>query len=168
MLDIDIMADTELGQRAIDLVASYLKKHPPEQYIREGSGHLLEKNWPVSRAQVNGLRQIAGNEPASITPYANKQAEKHKKALQETEKALKENKEKRDRKPSDEKLIERKEKLELQKKLVQGRIDFWTEVAKAGEGLKKEYLQFSDHSAAYFQRFCIHYLYEMTRRTRGE
>lgn len=168
MLDIDIAADTDLSEQALKLLRDYFQKYPPEGYKREGSRHLAEKDWPVSRAQVNGLRQVVGNEPTKIKDFANKQAEKDKKTLLETEKELQENEKKLGRRPDDERLIEQKEKLEKRKKQLQGRVEFWTEVKKAANTLIQRYHESGDHYAAFFQRLCIHYLYEMSKRTQGE
>jgi hypothetical protein len=168
MLEIDIAADTELGDWAIKLIRDYFQKYPPEGFQKEGSKHLTEKDWPVSRAQVNGLRQVVGKEPTKIKDFADKQAEKDKKTLLEIENELKENKKKLDRRPDDEHLVKQKEKLEKRKKQLQGRVEFWTEVKKAADGLKQRYQASSDHYTAFFQRFCIHYLYEMSKRTKEE
>jgi hypothetical protein len=40
---------------------------------------------PVQRAQVSGLRQIAGNEPKLLKPFADKQKERAQKRHQETQ-----------------------------------------------------------------------------------
>ncbi len=168
MLNIDIAADTELGQQAIELMSGYFQKYPLEDYVKAGNKSLTERDWPVSRAQVKGLRQIAGNEPAKLKDFTDKQAEKNKKALLEIENELKDNKRKRDHRPNDEYLVEQKEKLEKRKKLAQGRVEFWTVVKKAADSLKQGYQASSDHYAAFFQRLCIHYLYVISKRTTGE
>ena len=167
MLEIDVAVDTELGQRAIEQMRAYLQKYPPEEYRKEDK-HLTEKDWPVSRAQVNGLRQVAGNEPPKIKDFADKQAEKDKRTLLEIEKGLKDYKWKLDRRPDDEHLIEQKAKLEKRKRQLQGRAEFWSEVKKAADSLKQRYQASSEHYAAFFQRLCIDYLYEMSKRTTGE
>ena len=69
MFDIDIAADTELGQRAIDAVDRYVRENAVGPF-RE------EKNWPISRAQIVGLRQIAVNEPGKAGEFAEHQRTK--------------------------------------------------------------------------------------------
>src|SRR5262249_10316057 len=137
MPDIDIAADTDLGQRAIGLIDDYLRKYPPEEYRREGSQHLTERDWPVSTAQINGLRRIVSAEPGKIKAFADKQSEKDKKALLEIERELNEVKRKQGRRGDEEKLLQQKQQLERRKKLVQGRIEFWTEVNKSVDTMRR-------------------------------
>ena len=69
MPDIDIVADTSLSQQAIQIV---------EKYVNDNlSGSLRqEKDWPIARAQIAGLRQIAFNEPSRVGEFAKHQRSK--------------------------------------------------------------------------------------------
>jgi len=57
MPELDILADTELRDRAVGSVDQFAQ----------------ERGCPVSRAQVAGLRQIAAQEPGMLPSFANKQ-----------------------------------------------------------------------------------------------
>lgn len=183
MLDVDIAADTELGQRAIEAVDEYVRKHAAGPFQEE-------KDWPIARAQIAGLRQIAVNEPAKVAEFAEHQRMKAQAKLENTKKE------------------ERQRALEatiafweLVKRLCDGKppkfswsltqardqalpADLRDEKQPPGAQLTKEQQaarkakrerrerwqrQWSlDYYAAFFQRFCIHYLYEMSKRTQGE
>jgi hypothetical protein len=63
MLDLDIRIDTDLRERAV-------------KAIEEFTG---TKGHPVSRTQIAGLMQIAGNEPHLISKFASNQKERAEK-----------------------------------------------------------------------------------------
>jgi hypothetical protein len=65
MLEIDIRIDTDLRDRAINTVETFVKEH----------------ETPVSRTQIAGLLQIAGNEPELIAKFAGNQKERAEKRL---------------------------------------------------------------------------------------
>ncbi|MDW8266678.1 MAG: hypothetical protein RMJ52_15250 [Gemmataceae bacterium] len=65
MLELDIRIDTDLRDRAVEAVKEFVKKH----------------GTPVSRTQIAGLLQIAGNEPGLISRYAGNQKERAEKRL---------------------------------------------------------------------------------------
>uniref|UniRef100_A0A7C2C4U7 Uncharacterized protein n=1 Tax=Thermus islandicus TaxID=540988 RepID=A0A7C2C4U7_9DEIN len=69
MLEIDIAADTELGQRAQEAVKQYLRQHGEEWYR-------CSDDWPIARSQISGLRQIALNEPRQVAAFAEHQRQK--------------------------------------------------------------------------------------------
>jgi hypothetical protein len=75
--DLDITTDEELGRQALDAAETYLREHAADSYKREG-------DWPISRAQLLGLRQIARNEPERIVEFAAKQKEKRQRELERT------------------------------------------------------------------------------------
>src|SRR5262245_31214042 len=77
MPDFNIRADTELGQRALEAVEKYLKEHVHGPFSRE-------KDWPIARAQIAGLRQIASNEPGKIGEFAEHQRSKVADRLENT------------------------------------------------------------------------------------
>jgi len=183
MIDIDIEADTELGQHAIDAVSKYVKDYAAGPFQKAD-------DWPISHAQISGLRQIVGNEPARLAEFAEHQREKAQAKLENTRKE------------------ERRQELEaeiafweLVKGLCEGKPpkfswsltqsrdqalppDLHDEKQSPGTPLTKEHQaarkekrelrdrwqrQWAlDHYPAFFQRFCIHYLYEMAKRTQGD
>jgi hypothetical protein len=183
MLDIDIAADVELGQRAIEAVDRYVREHAVGPF-RE------EKDWPISRGQIAGLRQIAVNEPAKVGEFAEHQRTKVQAKLDTT--------------ANEERQRELKAEIafwELTRGLCEGKppkfswsltqardqalpADLHDEKQPPGSQLTKEQQAArkekrerrerwqrqweQDHYAAFFQRFCIHYLYEMSKRTKGE
>jgi hypothetical protein len=63
MTDRDVEIDTNLRQRAIDAVESFVR----------------DKGTPVTRAQIAGLMQIAVNEPHVLGDFAGKQKERARK-----------------------------------------------------------------------------------------
>ncbi len=183
MLDIDISADTELGQRAIDAV---------DNYVRDNAAGPFQKadDWPIARTQIAGLRQIAVNEPVKVGEFAEHQRTKAQAKLDTT------------------KNVERQRDLEaiiafwvLVRGLCEGKppkfswsltqmrdqvlpADLQDDKHPPGAQLTKEQQAARkgkrehrerwerqwglDHYAAFFQRFCGHYLYEMSKRTTGE
>ena len=186
MLDIDIAADTELGQRAIEAVDRYLRENGVGPF-RE------EKDCPISRSQIAGLRQIAQNEPAKVREFAEQQRKKAKAKLDTT--------------TNEERQRELKAEIafwELVRGLCEGKppkfswsltqardqalpAELQDEKQPPGAHLTKEQQAARkhkreqrerwqrqwelDHYAAFFQRFCVHYLYElyeMSRRTQEE
>jgi hypothetical protein len=183
MLDTNIAADTELGQRAIDAVEQYVKANVLTPLAKED-------NWPIARAQIAGLRQIAANEPAKVGDFTEHQRSKAAARLETVQNEA------------------RRQELEAE-------IAFWELVRGLCEGKPPRFLwslaqactqavppaltdeKLSpgakpakdqqaarkqrkdqrdrwekewklDHYAAFFQRFCAHYLYEMSKRTQGE
>jgi hypothetical protein len=65
MLDLDIRIDTDLRDQAVNAVEGFVNAH----------------GTPVSRTQIAGLLQIAGNEPDKISDFAGKQKERAEKRL---------------------------------------------------------------------------------------
>ncbi len=65
MLDLDIHIDTDLRDRAINAVEETVTAH----------------GTPVSRTQIAGLYQIAGNEPELIAKFAGNQKQRAEKRL---------------------------------------------------------------------------------------
>jgi hypothetical protein len=65
MLDLDICIDTELRDRAVKAAEEFT----------------ATKGYPVSRTQIAGLLQIAGNEPHLISKFAGNQKERAQKRL---------------------------------------------------------------------------------------
>jgi hypothetical protein len=183
MLEIDIAADTELGEQAIKAAGKFVRKHAAPSYQRED-------DWPISRSQITGLRQIAMNEPARVGEFAEHQRKKAQAKLENTKKE------------------ERRSELEAEIafwELVRGLCDgkppkfAWSltqardqalpaelhdekqppgaQLTKEQQAARKEKRERRerwqrqwerDHYAAFFQRFCIHYLYEMSKRTKEE
>lgn len=66
MLELDIRIDTTLRDRAIEAVKKFVATH----------------GTPVSRTQIAGLLQIAGNEPGLISRYAGNQKERAENRLE--------------------------------------------------------------------------------------
>jgi hypothetical protein len=60
MPELDIVADTELRERAIAAAADFVRHH----------------GYPVARSQIAGLLQIAGNEPGRLSDFCGKQRER--------------------------------------------------------------------------------------------
>lgn len=183
MPDIDIAADTDLGQRAIEAMEGYLKSNAAQSYRRA-------EDWLIARSQIAGLRQIAANEPTKLGEFVEHQRAKAVARLEKT------------------KQEERRKDLEAQIafwELVRGLCEGkgqkfpWSltqardqalpaslhddkyapgaqltreqQAARKEKGERRKRWQqdweLANYSA-FFQRFCIHYLYEMTRRTTGE
>jgi hypothetical protein len=176
MLDINIAADTELGQRAIDAAANYVRDHV--------HGPL------IARAQIAGLRQVAANEPAKVGEFTEHQRSKVAEKLAKM--------------PNEDRRRELEAEIafwELVRGLCEGRspkfawslaqactqalpADLADEKQQAGAQRTKEQQAAKkdkkerrdrweqqwklDHYAAFFQRFCAHFLYEMAKRTQGE
>lgn len=65
MNQVNVRADTELRDRAIEAVESFVAQY----------------DYPVSRSQITHLRQIAANEPAFLIEYANHQQSRVSKQL---------------------------------------------------------------------------------------
>lgn len=63
MLDLDIRIDTDLRDRAVNAVEKFVNLH----------------RTPVSRTQIAGLLQIAGNEPNLLAKFAGNQKERAEK-----------------------------------------------------------------------------------------
>lgn len=180
MLNIDLYADGELGRKAIEAVTEYIKEIP--------QSYRKEDEWPIRRTQIVGLRQIAANEPSKLSEFAEHQQrkaqaklEKMRKGSDQLESAVefwnlvkwlceggpanrvswslakmreectpeefKEEKLPPGAKLTPEQQAERKDKQQRRK-------DWQAE-------WDREYF------GVFFQRFCIHYLYEMSKRTRG-
>jgi hypothetical protein len=183
MLEIDIAADTELGQRAIKAVDSYVRDNVSDSFQKA-------EDWPISRAQITGLRQIAVREPTKVGEFAEHQRKKAQAKLENTK--------------QEERRSELKAEIAFWE-LVRGLCDgkppkfSWSltqardqalpaelhdekqppgaQLTKEQQAARKEKRERRerwqrqwerDHYAAFFQRFCIHYLYEMSRRTQGE
>jgi hypothetical protein len=68
VLQHDVLADTVLRERASAAVDGLVQAH----------------GYPVERAQVAGLRQVAANEPRLLKGFADKQKERADKRYQET------------------------------------------------------------------------------------
>ncbi|MBA2224966.1 MAG: hypothetical protein WHU94_15960 [Thermogemmata sp.] len=183
MLEIDIAADTELGQQAKVAVEQYLRQHGEESYRSSD-------DWPIARSQISGLRQIAMNEPRQVAAFAEHQRKKAEAKLETTTKE------------------ERRSELEAEiafwdliKGLCDGKqprvpwsltqardqalpAELQEEKQPPGAKLTKEQQEArkqkreererwlrqweSEHYPVFFQRFCAHYLYEMARRTQSE
>jgi hypothetical protein len=62
-MELDIAIDTELRERALEAVRTFLAGH----------------GTPVSRSQIKGLLQVAANEPTLLDRYAGKQKERAQK-----------------------------------------------------------------------------------------
>lgn len=183
MLDVDIAADAELGQRAIKAASKYVQEYAATLYRKED-------DWPVARSQITGLIQIAVNEPTKVGDFA-----EHQRKKVEARMAMTKNEE-RQRQLEAEKAF-----WELVSGLCEGKppkfswsltqardqalpTDLHDEKQPPGTQLTKEQQtarkekrerrerwqrQWAlDHYPAFFQRFCIHYLYEMSERTQGE
>ncbi len=182
MLEIDIAADTELGQRAIEAV---------DRYIRDNASGPFQKaeDWPISRAQIAGLRQIAVNEPAMVGEFANHQRTKVQAKLDTTtnEKRRQELeaeiafwelvRELCDGKPPkfSWSLTQARDQA-LPAELREEKQPPGTQMTKEQQAARKNKRERRerwqrqwdlDHYPAFFQRFCIHYLYEMSKRTQG-
>jgi hypothetical protein len=184
MLDLDIAADTELGQRAMEAAERYVKDNVQGPLRKED-------DWLIARAQIRGLRQIAVNEPAKVGEFSEHQRSKVAAKLANTQKD------------------ELKRKLEaeiafweLVRGLCEGRPPNkfpWSltrlrnqavpaelqddkyppgaQLTKEQQAARKEKKEKREHwereweqghYAAFFQRFCSQYLYEMSKRTTGE
>lgn len=183
MLNIDLYADGELGRRAIETVTAYIENIPQSYKYKK------EDEWPIRRTQIAGLRQIAANEPAKLSEFAEHQQRKAQAKLEKVQKGrnqlesvvafwtlvkalcvggpanrvpwslakmreecmpeeLKEEKLPPGAKPTPEQQTERKDKQRRRK-------EWQAEWDREFFGV-------------FFQRFCIHYLYEMSNRTRGQ
>lgn len=178
MLEIDVEADTELGQRAIEAVDKYIRDHV-------SSALRGEKDWPISRAQIAGLWQIAMNEPTKVAEFAEHQRAKVQAKLQQG-----------DKKPGGSGLEAKIAFWELVRNLCESKPPLWSLAQAREQALpaelrddkqppgtnltKEQQAQRSekrerrerwqrqwdlDHYPAFFQRFCIHYLYEISKRT---
>jgi hypothetical protein len=183
MLEIDIAADTELGQRAIEAVQQYIRHNGEASY--QGADE-----WPIARSQISGLRQIALNEPRQVAAFAEHQRQKAEAKHKTTTKE------------------ERRSELEAEiafwdliKQLCDGKppkvpwsltqardaalpAELQEEKQPPGAKLTKEQQEArkqkrearerwlrqweSEHYPVFFQRFCAHYLYEMAKRTRTD
>ncbi len=183
MLDLDIEVDTELGQRAIDEVTRYLRDNAAGHYSKEDG-------WPVARAQIAGLRQIAANEPTKVGEFAEHQRVKTQGKLNATKNEDRQHKlraeitfwerirglcegqppkfpwslnQARDQAlPAD---------LQDDKYLPGAQLTNEQHASRKDKRERRERWQrqwMMEHYAAFFQRFCVHYLYEMSKRTTGE
>jgi hypothetical protein len=183
MLDIDIAADTDLGQRALHAAERYVTDNVPPSLSKE-------EDWPIARAQIKGLRQIATNEPAKVREFAEHQRAKVDAKLATVQKderrqelaakiafwelviGLCEGKPPKfdwslmqacsqtqpaeltdEKNPPDARPTREQQAARKEKK---ERRDRWEQQWKR------------DHYPAFFDRFCAHYLYAMAKRTQGE
>lgn len=182
MLDIDIAADTELGQRAINAANKYVKDNAAESYQRED-------RWLIARSQITGLRQIAVNEPSQIGRFADHQRKKDEAKLANTrqEERQRELQAKIDfwklvkelcdgRAPKSAWSLTQERDQALPNDLEDEKLPSGAQLTKEQQAERKEKRERwerwnrrleQDHYAAFFQRFCIHYLYEMSLRTQG-
>lgn len=71
MNTIDLLVDSELTELATQEAERFVHK-----YCRPWIGE--QAVWPISRAQIHGLLQIAKNEPELLAPFAEHQAKKLK------------------------------------------------------------------------------------------
>ncbi|GIW82518.1 MAG: hypothetical protein KatS3mg105_4325 [Gemmatales bacterium] len=183
MLETDIAADTELGRHAIDAVEKFVQANAAEFYQRED-------DWLIARSQISGLRQIAVYEPTKVGEFAQHQQKKSEDKLQRTR-----NEEKRRELEAEIEFWELVRRLCEGKppkcpwSLIQARDQALpdelreekqppgTKLTKEQQAARKEKRERRErwqrqwereHYAAFFQRFCSHYLYEMSKRTRGE
>ncbi len=74
LYDVALVVDGELGRRAIQAVDEYLKEYGDTEYR-------AERDWPISRSQIAGLRQIAATEPSKVASFASHQQKKGGKAI---------------------------------------------------------------------------------------
>jgi hypothetical protein len=182
MLELHIVADTELRQRAIEAAEKFVK-----ECVQNADAEL--SSWPVSRSQIAGLRQIATKEPGQIATYAEKQRERARARLERIT-----NQEKRHE------LQAQINFWELIKGLCEGKgskfswslaqmrdqalpAELREEKHPPGVALSKEQQAArkqkseqrqqwlrrweQEYYPAFFHQFCIHYIYEMVRRTGG-
>ncbi len=181
-ISFEIAVDGELGRRAIEAVNQYLQEHGRKQYRKPDE-------WPIPRSQIAGLRQIAANEPAQLARFAEHQRKKVAAKLEETKRegrrrdleaqvafwkcveGLCEGKPPQHRWSLRQECEAatppelREEPLALGAKLSQAE-------QTARKKLKSDRERWQDQwrrrfYPAFFQRFCIHYLYEMSRRTQS-
>ncbi len=182
LYDVALVVDGELGRRAIQAVDEYLKEYGDTEYR-------AERDWPISRSQIAGLRQIAATEPSKVASFASHQQKKVEKRLEQTRRE------------------ERQRELEAQ-------IAFWKMVKGLCEGkpprapwslaqecdqamppelreelsspdakpsaqertARKQTRRLREHwqdawrreiYPAFFGRFCVHYLYALSKRTKS-
>jgi len=180
MLDVPIAADTDFGERAILEVEQYVKKHAAPQY----SG---PEEWPIARSQISGLRQIAMREPEQLKDFAEHQRQKVAARLEATTKEERKQellgeiafweliKNLCDGKPPKThwSLAQAREQA-LPPELQEEKLPAGAQLTKEQQQARKEKQERRkqwlrqwnrDYYAAFFQRFCAHYLYLMARRT---
>jgi len=183
MLEIDIAADTELGQRAIEAVGRYLKDNALGPFQKEDE-------WPIARTQITGLRQIAMNEPAKVAEFAKHQRAKAAERLEKTKQEERQHELKVEiafwelipalcdgKPPKFAWSLTQARDQALPAELQDEKQPPGAQLTKEQQAARKEKREGRerwqrqwerDHYAAFFQRFCIHYLYEMSKRTKGE
>ncbi len=183
MLEIDIAVDTDLSQRAIEAVQQYVRQRAEESYRSPD-------DWPIRRSQISGLCQITMKEPRRVGEFAERQ---RKKAAAKLETITKE--ERRAELEAEIAFWEQVKglcdgrpprftwslaqardqalpaELQEEKQPPGARLTKEQKEARKQKREKRERWQRqweSDHYAVFFQRFCAHYLYEMSKRTKGE
>jgi hypothetical protein len=77
MVNFDIAADTGLGQRALEAAATFVADAVSDPVEKEDE-------WPISRSQIAGLRQIASIEPSKVKEFADNQRTKAANRLEGT------------------------------------------------------------------------------------
>ena len=72
---LDLLVDDVIVREAVRLAEEFVGSYAELGYGRES-------DWPVSRAQLKGLLQIASNEPEQLVNFADHQAEKARRGEQ--------------------------------------------------------------------------------------
>jgi hypothetical protein len=75
MNTVDLLVDAVIVPEAVRLAEEFVGSYGELGYGRES-------DWPVSRAQLKGLLQIASNEPEQLVNFADHQAEKARRGEQ--------------------------------------------------------------------------------------
>lgn len=169
MRDVDILLDTDLADIAVQQASTFLETLP-NQFDNE-------KDWPISRTQLSGLRLIAANEPHRLAAFAGKQREKVKGNEQKAENArrfwqLVENLCNRN---SPEWSLEKHIGDQMPDELQEQRVEPGTRLTKEEQAERKRQKTMRDtwldeHRRhiypRFFGRFCAHLLCELANRTR--
>jgi hypothetical protein len=183
MLDLDIAVDTELGQRAIDAVESYVRDNAAGPFSKE-------EDWPVARAQIVGLGQIAANEPSKVAEFAEHQRTKSQAKLEATKNEARQDELRagitlwelvrglcEGRPPKFSWSLTQARDQALPEDLQDDRYPPGAQLTKEQQAARKDKRErrehwlrqwMTEHYAAFFQRFCAHYLYSMSKRITGE
>lgn len=182
MLEVCIAADTDLGQRAIEAVENYVRQHAEQSYHGE-------EDWPIARSQIAGLRQIAANEPSKVAEFAEKQRSRAEKRLEGGTNEQRQLKLEAEiafwelvktccdgKPPKVQWSLNQERDRAIPAELQDEKQPSGAQLTKEQQAARKERRQRReawqkqwerDHYAAFFQRFCIHYFYEMSKRTQG-
>ncbi|MDW8078427.1 MAG: hypothetical protein RMJ16_06015 [Thermoguttaceae bacterium] len=163
----DVLNDLEIHDEAVKAAQSFVEEHLHQMEFAKDS------EWPIKRAQLNGLRELAEKEPSKIADFARHQKEKSAKS--------------QDKDCAEafwdcvEKLLQgRQRDWSLAKAREEARPKDWVNVAKAGkltpeeERARRQKNEQWDKEwnrevvPAFFRTFCIEIIYQLQKRTKAE